>query len=113
MREHLESRPQSSDRSRVIFGVDQPRPDVCSQHYVAPRKMRRFQDLRQTIVIIGDWIVQIGVPTGRLAWRAKLAATTSDQNAQTYFDQLMMVIAVERASCILVWCGFRGVWRSW
>ena len=63
VREHLEQRLHSGDTLRVKFGVDPSRPDLHIGHYVAFRKLRQFQELGHTVVvIIGDWTAQIGDP---------------------------------------------------
>ena len=98
VREHLEHRLHSGDTLRVKFGVDPSRPDLHIGHYVAFRKLRQFQDLGQTVVvIIGDWTAQIGDPTGRSAQRTMLSADAVRENARTYLDQLFRVIDLERA----------------
>lgn len=98
VREHLERRLRSGDTLRVKFGVDPSRPDLHIGHYVAFRKLRQFQDLGHTVVvIIGDWTAQIGDPTGRSAQRTMLTADAVTENARTYLDQLFRVIDVKRA----------------
>ncbi|HYI14505.1 MAG TPA: tyrosine--tRNA ligase [Thermomicrobiales bacterium] len=98
IREHLEQRLHSDERLRVKFGVDPSRPDLHIGHYVAFRKLRQFQDLGHTVVvIIGDWTAQIGDPTGRSAQRTMLTADEVTANARTYLDQLFKVIDVVRA----------------
>lgn len=98
VREHLEQRLRSGATLRVKFGVDPSRPDLHIGHYVAFRKLRQFQDLGHTVVvIIGDWTAQIGDPTGRSTQRTMLTAGEVRGNARTYLDQLFKVINVERA----------------
>ena len=98
VREHLERRLRSGDTLRVKFGVDPSRPDLHIGHYVAFRKLRQFQNLGHTVVvIIGDWTAQIGDPSGRSTQRTMLTAEQVNDNARTYLDQLFKVIDVERA----------------
>ncbi|HEX5165587.1 MAG TPA: tyrosine--tRNA ligase [Thermomicrobiales bacterium] len=98
VREHLERRLRTGDSLRVKFGVDPSRPDLHIGHYVAFRKLRQFQQLGHTVVIIiGDWTAQIGDPTGRSTQRTMLTAEEVRNNARTYLDQLFRVIDVERA----------------
>lgn len=98
VREHLEHRLRSGDTLRVKFGVDPTRPDLHIGHYVAFRKLRQFQNLGHTVVlVIGDWTAQIGDPSGRSTQRTMLTANEVRDNARTYLDQLFKVIDVERA----------------
>ena len=51
---------------RVKCGIDPTRTDVHLGHLVPYRKMRVFQDLGHTgVVVIGDYTAQIGDPTGK------------------------------------------------
>jgi tyrosyl-tRNA synthetase len=98
IREHLEGRLRAYEQLRVKFGVDPSRPDLHIGHYVAFRKLRQFQLLGHTVVIIiGDWTAQIGDPTGRSKQRTMLSADEVQRNARTYLDQLFKVIDVEHA----------------
>ena len=102
VRENLERKLRSEKPLRVKMGFDPSRPDIHIGHYVGIKKMRQFQDLGHTlVVIIGDWTAQIGDPTGRSAQRKMLTADEVKTNAQTYLDQFFKVIDVNRAE--LVW----------
>ena len=51
---------------RIKMGVDPTAPDVHFGHTVVMRKLRQFQDLGHTVVlIVGDYTAQIGDPSGR------------------------------------------------
>lgn len=78
---------------RVKFGVDPSSADLHLGHTVCFRKLRQFQELGHTIVIIiGDWTAQIGDPSGRSATRRMLSSEDVLSNAQTYTDQLFRVL---------------------
>jgi tyrosyl-tRNA synthetase len=85
---------QETDRPlRIKFGVDPSSADLHLGHTVCFRKLRQFQQLGHTIVIIiGDWTAQIGDPTGRSATRRMLTAEDVRANAQTYTEQLFRVL---------------------
>ena len=85
---------QAPDRPlRIKFGVDPSSADLHLGHTVCFRKLRQFQQLGHTIVIIiGDWTAQIGDPTGRSATRRMLNAEEVRANSQTYTDQLFRVL---------------------
>jgi tyrosyl-tRNA synthetase len=86
---------RSTDRPlRVKFGVDPSSADLHLGHTVCFRKLREFQELGHTIVIIiGDWTAQIGDPTGRSATRRMLTPAEMQANATTYTDQLFRIIS--------------------
>ena len=51
---------------RVKLGVDPTAPDIHLGHTVVLRKMRAFQDLGHTgVLIIGDYTAMVGDPSGR------------------------------------------------
>jgi tyrosyl-tRNA synthetase len=78
---------------RIKFGVDPSSADLHLGHTVCFRKLRQFQELGHTIVIIvGDWTAQIGDPTGRSATRRMLSASEVQANARTYTEQLFRVL---------------------
>ena len=81
---------------RIKFGVDPSSADLHLGHTVCFRKLRQFQQLGHTVVIIvGDWTAQIGDPTGRSATRRMLSAADVQANARTYTDQLFRVLERE------------------
>jgi tyrosyl-tRNA synthetase len=83
---------------RVKFGVDPSRPDLHLGHAVPLRKLRQFQDLGHTaVLIIGDFTGQVGDPTGRSETRPMLSEDEIRTNAQTYFDQADLVLDMDRA----------------
>jgi tyrosyl-tRNA synthetase len=98
VRDDLERKLRAGRQLRVKMGFDPSRPDIHIGHYVGFKKLREFQELGHTIVvIIGDWTAQIGDPTDRSAARTMLSAEEVRANAQTYMEQFFKVIDVERA----------------
>jgi tyrosyl-tRNA synthetase len=78
---------------RVKLGVDPTAPDLHLGHAVPLRKLRQFQDLGHTVVlIIGDFTALIGDPSGRTATRPSLSWEQIDANAQTYIDQAFRIL---------------------
>jgi len=93
VKENLRKRLLGDKPLRVKMGFDPSAPDIHLGHYVGLKKMREFQDLGHTIVvIIGDWTAQIGDPTGRSVQRKMLSPEEVAANAQTYLDQFFMVV---------------------
>ena len=58
---------------RVKLGVDPTTPDIHLGHTVVLRKLREFQDLGHTVVlIVGDYTARVGDPSGRSATRPQV-----------------------------------------
>ena len=82
---------------RVKFGVDPTSPDIHLGHCVVLDKLRAFQNLGHTIVlIIGDYTARVGDPSGRDATRPVLDAAQIEWNAETYVEQAFRVLDRER-----------------
>jgi tyrosyl-tRNA synthetase len=83
---------------RIKFGLDPTAPDLHLGHTVVFNKMRQLQDLGHTVIpLIGDFTTLIGDPSGRNSTRPPLTREQIQANAKTYFDQLRMVLDVDRA----------------
>ena len=83
---------------RIKLGVDPTAPDVHFGHTVVMRKLRQFQDLGHTVVlIVGDYTAQIGDPSGRNKARPRLSHEQVLENAKEYQELLneMFEIAKE------------------
>jgi tyrosyl-tRNA synthetase len=82
---------------RIKLGVDPTAPDLHLGHAVPLRKLRQFQELGHTVVlIIGDFTALIGDPSGRNNTRPALTAGQIDANATTYIEQAFRVLDPER-----------------
>lgn len=78
---------------RIKLGVDPSRPDLHLGHAVVLRKLRQFQDLGHTVVlIIGDFTARIGDPSGRSKTRPMLSADEAKQNAVSYQEQAFKIL---------------------
>ncbi len=86
--EELRRKLASGRKLRVKLGMDPTAPDIHLGHSVVLRKLRQFQDLGHTaVLIIGDYTARIGDPTGRDTTRPVLDAAVIQDNAQTYLQQ--------------------------
>ncbi|MFM8898905.1 MAG: tyrosine--tRNA ligase [Burkholderiales bacterium] len=100
---------------RIKFGLDPTAPDLHLGHTVVFNKMRQLQDLGHTVIpLIGDFTSMIGDPSGRNATRPPLTREQIEANAQTYFNQISLVLDMERAEVRYnsEWCdalGARGM----
>ncbi len=82
---------------RVKLGVDPTTPDIHLGHTVVLRKLREFQDLGHTVVlIIGDYTGRVGDPSGRSATRPFVEGEEIDRNAETYQQQAFKVLDRDR-----------------
>lgn len=89
----LRAKLNAGKKLRLKQGFDPSRPDMHIGHAVGLRKLKKFQDLGHTIVlIVGDWTAQIGDPSGRDATRPRLTAEKVRENALTYMEQFFRVI---------------------
>ncbi len=96
-RGHLAARLARGDRLRIKFGVDPTAPDLHLGHTVPMRRLRAWQEAGHlAVIIIGDWTARIGDPSGRSETRPPLSAEQVDANAQTYLEQLYLILDRER-----------------
>ena len=78
---------------RIKLGLDPSAPDLHLGHAVVLRKIRQFQELGHTAVIIfGDFTGMVGDPTGKSKARNQLSFDEVRANAQTYQDQIYKII---------------------
>jgi tyrosyl-tRNA synthetase len=83
---------------RIKFGMDPTAPDLHLGHTVVLNKMRQLQDLGHVVIpLIGDFTTTIGDPSGRNSTRPPLTREQIEANAKTYFDQVGLVIDMDRA----------------
>src|SRR4051795_9843247 len=90
----LEKRLAEGRPLRVKLGLDPTAKDLHLGHTVVLQKLREFQDLGHTVVlIVGDYTARVGDPSGRSATRPVLSYEEIDAHAQTYLDQITKVLA--------------------
>ena len=82
---------------RVKLGIDPTASDIHLGFAVVLRKLRQFQDLGHTaVLILGDFTAQVGDPTGRSATRPRLAPEQIDANLKTYQAQAGLILRPDR-----------------
>ena len=90
----LEKRLAEGRPLRVKLGLDPTAPDLHLGHTVVLQKLREFQDLGHTVVlIVGDYTARVGDPSGRSATRPVLSPAEIDEHAETYLAQATKVLA--------------------
>src|SRR4051812_41816780 len=83
---------------RVKFGIDPTGNDVHLGHTVPLRKMRHFQELGHTaVIIIGNYTALVGDPSGRDQTRVRLTQEQVEANAREYLAQVGKVVDLSRA----------------
>ena len=98
LRRKLEASMKSGKPLRIKYGIDPTGFDVHLGHTVPLRKLRQFQELGHTaVLIIGKATALVGDPSGRDESRKGLDAGQIDKNATSYLEQIAKVVDVSRA----------------
>jgi tyrosyl-tRNA synthetase len=93
----LEQRLALSRPLRVKLGIDPTAPDIHLGHTVVLQKLREFQELGHTVVlIIGDYTARVGDPSGRSELRPALSGEQIEANARTFQEQASLVLDQDR-----------------
>lgn len=91
--EELSKKLSSGRVLRVKLGVDPTSSDLHLGHSVVLTKLRQFQDLGHTaVLIIGDFTAMVGDPSGRDSTRPTLTAAEVKANAETYKQQAFKIL---------------------
>jgi tyrosyl-tRNA synthetase len=96
-REELDRRLKSGATLRVKLGLDPTAPDIHLGHAVVLRKLREFQALGHTaVLVVGDYTARVGDPSGRSKTRPVLSPEEIDANIRTYLDQAYLILDREK-----------------
>ncbi|MDT7796908.1 MAG: tyrosyl-tRNA synthetase [Actinomycetota bacterium] len=99
--ERLLAAQQQQRPLRVKLGIDPSGADLTLGHAVVLRKLRQFQDLGHTaVLVVGGFTGQVGDPSGRTATRAAQTAEDVVANAKGYFDQVMRILQPDRTEVV-------------
>jgi tyrosyl-tRNA synthetase len=83
---------------RIKQGFDPTAPDIHLGHAVGLRKLRDFQRLGHTVVlIVGDYTAMVGDPSGRSKTRPRLSQDEVEANARTYLEQFSKIVDPSKA----------------
>ena len=95
--ENLEARIlQCKQPLRIKLGIDPTGSDIHLGHSIPVRKMRSFQDVGHTaVLIIGDFTARIGDPTGKSEVRKQLTEDQVKVHAETYLAQMRPILDFE------------------
>jgi tyrosyl-tRNA synthetase len=95
--EKLENSDKIGAPLRIKLGIDPSAPHLTLGHSVPLRKMRQFQDLGHTgVLVVGDFTRRIGDPSGRTATRALMSEDDIRRNMETYQEQAFKILLRER-----------------
>lgn len=93
---------------RVKQGFDPSSPGIHIGHAVGLRKLRQFQDLGHTVVlIVGNYTGMVGDPSLRSQTRPMLTEDEVMENARTYQEQIFKIVDPDRTEV-----HFNGEWFS-
>ena len=85
----------------IKLGCDPSRPDLHLGHSVVLRKLRQFQDLGHTaVLIVGDFTGMIGDPSGKSKTRPALTIEETRLNGQSYFEQATKILSPEKTKIV-------------
>ena len=97
LEEKLEKARKENRPLRVKLGVDPSSPDLTLGHAVVLKKLRDFQDLGHTaVLVVGDFTRRIGDPSGRSHTRNTMTAKQIDENMATYEKQVFRILNPEK-----------------
>jgi tyrosyl-tRNA synthetase len=90
----LEAKLRTGRPLRVKLGIDPTARDIHLGFTVVLQKLREFQDLGHTVVlIVGDYTARVGDPSGRSTTRPMLEPGEIDANARTFQEQALKVLS--------------------
>ena len=91
----LERSRKNNEPLIAKLGCDPSRPDLHIGHGVVLRKLRHFQDLGHTsVLVIGDFTAMIGDPSGRNKTRPQLTLDEARSNAESYVEQAKVILDI-------------------
>ncbi len=97
LEERLTESYKSGKPLRVKAGFDPTRPDLHVGHSVLMAKMRQFQDLGHTaILLVGEFTAMVGDPTGQNDLRPRLTREDVQASAKTYTEQAFKILDKDR-----------------
>lgn len=97
----LEHSLKTNTPLNIKLGCDPSRPDLHLGHSVVLRKLRQFQDLGHTaILIVGDFTGMIGDPSGKSKTRPALTLEETRRNGQSYFEQATKILSPDKTKIV-------------
>lgn len=101
LRKKLTRSTKTGKPLKVKLGIDPSASQLHLGHAVVLKKLRDFQDLGHTaVLIVGDFTRRIGDPTGQAVTREKISEEEIKRNMRDYKDQAFQILDLGR-------CDFR------
>jgi len=95
--EELLYKLKAKRKLRVKLGIDPSGPEIHLGFSVVLRKLRQFQDLGHTaVMVVGDFTGMIGDPSGVSKTRPKLTKQQVQKNMAKYKDQIFRILDPKR-----------------
>ena len=92
-KEHLRARLIRGEKLRIKLGIDPTSPNIHIGRAVVLWKLREFQDLGHTaVLIVGDFTGQIGDTSDKETERPMLSEEQVRQNMRNYFEQAFKIL---------------------
>ncbi|OGF52803.1 MAG: tyrosine--tRNA ligase [Candidatus Fraserbacteria bacterium RBG_16_55_9] len=93
LRHKMERSQRTGKPLRVKLGVDPTAPDIHLGISIPLQKLRDFQDLGHTaVMIVGDFTARIGDPSERNTTRPILSLEQIERNMKTYREQAFKIL---------------------
>lgn len=97
----LENAIKTKKPLNIKLGCDPSVPDLHIGHSVVLNKLREFQDLGHTaILIVGDYTGMIGDPSGKKKTRPQLTFEETRENGKSYFEQASRILDKDKTKII-------------
>lgn len=97
----IENSIKTNKPLNVKLGCDPSVPDLHIGHSVVLNKLREFQDLGHTaILIVGDFTGMIGDPSGKKKTRPQLTFEETRENGKSYFEQASRILDKDKTRII-------------
>lgn len=98
VKEDLQKALFSGKRLRVKLGIDPTSPHLHLGRSVSLLKLRDFQELGHTaVLIVGDFTAVIGDTSDKESERPMLSRETIEENKKTYWEQVGKLIDLKKA----------------
>jgi len=95
--EELHSKIAKGRPLRVKLGIDASGPDIHLGFTVVLNKLKEFQELGHTaVLIVGDFTGKIGDPSGRSKTRPQLTDAEVKKNIERYSEQIFEILDPEK-----------------
>jgi tyrosyl-tRNA synthetase len=89
----LERSQRTGEPLRVKLGIDPSAPHLTLGHAVVLRKLRDFQELGHTaVLIVGDFTRRVGDPSGRKTTRPLMSEEEIQKFMKTYKEQAFKIL---------------------